>query len=170
MADDAGDASRRFAEWAPGRSHIVTCDGGEREDRANEWIRGRAGRGALVLSACGSDNNTAATTSAAATSTTGSTAGSGAPSGDTTFEGAGFACATCDLRSSGSTAQGKVMERWIADHNSKCGGNLNAYGAVELTAEPAGKAVAAATVSGTGSDLSLKLDARAVSPSPPPAR
>jgi phosphate transport system substrate-binding protein len=71
--------------------------------------------GSLVLSACGSDNNTAATTSAAATSTTGSTAGSGAPSGATTFEGAGFACATGDLRSSGSTAQGKVKAgRWVA--------------------------------------------------------
>ena len=52
----------------------------------------------------------------------------GAAGGDTTFEGAGFACATGELRSSGSTAQGKVMEQWIADYNSKCGANLNAYG------------------------------------------
>ncbi|MGS0685936.1 phosphate ABC transporter substrate-binding protein PstS [Nakamurella sp. GG22] len=105
--------------------------------------------GALTLSACGSDNNTpstssaaaAGTSAAAATSAAGSaassagsvatsagSAASSAAGGDTTFEGAGFACATGDLRSSGSTAQGKVMEQWIADYNSKCGANLNAYG------------------------------------------
>ena len=101
--------------------------------------------GALTLSACGSDNNTTtSTTSAAAAATSaadsaagsassaagsaGSAASSAAGGGDTTFEGAGFACATGELRSSGSTAQGKVMEQWIADFNSKCGANLNAYG------------------------------------------
>ncbi len=102
--------------------------------------------GALTLSACGSDDNTTTdTTSAAATSaaegagsassaagsamtSAGSAASSAAGGGDTTFEGAGFACATGELRSSGSTAQGKVMEQWIADFNSKCGANLNAYG------------------------------------------
>ncbi len=52
-------------------------------------------------------------------------AGSGAA---TTFEGAGFTCATGELRSSGSTAQGKVMEQWIADYNTQCGASLNAYG------------------------------------------
>ncbi len=109
--------------------------------------------GALTLSACGSDNNTTSSTTsaaAAATSSAANSAGSAAGSatsaagsaassagsaassvaggGDTTFEGAGFACATGELRSSGSTAQGKVMEQWIADFNSKCGANLNAYG------------------------------------------
>ena len=54
--------------------------------------------------------------------------GSAAAGGGTTFEGAGFSCATGALRSSGSTAQGKVMEQWIADFNAKCGANLNAYG------------------------------------------
>ncbi len=93
--------------------------------------------GALVLSACGSDNNTVATTSAAAGTSANSSgasasgsasSGSASSGGDTTFEGAGFACATGDLRSSGSTAQGKVMEQWIADYDAKCGANLNAYG------------------------------------------
>ena len=98
--------------------------------------------GALTLSACGSDNNTrqphrprrplrlpqrrrlvrrrrqrVRQHPAAA-----------AAGGDTTFEGAGFACAEGDLRSSGSTAQGKVMEQWIADFNALCGANINAYG------------------------------------------
>jgi len=97
--------------------------------------------GALTLSACGSDNNTASTTSAAAAAT--SAAGSAASSAKSgasaaassaaggaaaTFEGSGFSCATGSLRSSGSTAQGKVMEQWISDFNSKCEANLNAYG------------------------------------------
>jgi phosphate transport system substrate-binding protein len=102
--------------------------------------------GALTLSACGSDNNTPATSSAAAaagsaTSAAGSAAGSATSAagsamsasgsamagGDTTFEGAGFACAEGSLRSSGSTAQGKVMEQWIADYSAKCNADLNAY-------------------------------------------
>ncbi len=108
--------------------------------------------GALVLTACGSDDNTTPSSSAAAQGTTsaaasaassspssspssgsaaasGSSASSGASAGgDTTFEGAGFACAEGELRSSGSTAQGKVMEQWIADYNALCNANLNAYG------------------------------------------
>ncbi len=81
--------------------------------------------GALMLAACGSDNNTTTTTSAAAG---GSAAASGSAASGTGFEGAGFTCATGALRSSGSTAQGKVMEQWIADYNSKCGATINAYG------------------------------------------
>ncbi len=86
--------------------------------------------GALMLAACGSDNNTATTTTSAAAggSTAGSSPAGGAAAGGTTFEGAGFSCATGSLRSSGSTAQGKVMEQWIADFNAKCGADLNAYG------------------------------------------
>lgn len=82
--------------------------------------------GALVLAACGSDNNTTTTTSAAGGSA--ATGGSAAAGSGTSFEGAGFACATGSLRSSGSTAQGKVMEQWIADYNAKCGATINAYG------------------------------------------
>ena len=97
--------------------------------------------GALTLSACGSDNNAPASSSAAAAPTSAASAagsassaassaasGGAAAGGDTTFEGAGFACAEGDLRSSGSTAQGKVMEQWIADFNSLCSANINAYG------------------------------------------
>ncbi len=138
--------------------------------------------GALTLSACGSDNNSTSTSSAAAEATSAadaatsaagsamsaagsemSSAGSemssaassgGAAGGDTTFEGAGFSCATGDLRSSGSTAQGKVMEQWIADFNSKCGANLNAYGG-----GGSGKGIAdfiANQVDFAGSDSALK--------------
>ncbi|HEY5879358.1 MAG TPA: phosphate ABC transporter substrate-binding protein PstS [Nakamurella sp.] len=82
--------------------------------------------GALVLAACGSDNNTTPTT-AAAGGTAAASVSAAADSG-TSFEGGGFSCETGSLRSSGSTAQGKVMEQWIADYNAKCGANINAYG------------------------------------------
>lgn len=114
--------------------------------------------GTLLLAACGSDNNTT-TTSAAAGSAGGSSAaasGSAAAGGGTTFEGAGFSCATGALRSSGSTAQGKVMEQWIADFNAKCGANLNAYGG-----GGSGKGIQdfiANQVDFAGSDSSLKED------------
>jgi len=125
--------------------------------------------GALTLSACGSDNNTASTTSAAAAAT--SAAGSAASSAKSgasaaassaaggaaaTFEGSGFSCATGSLRSSGSTAQGKVMEQWISDFNSKCEANLNAYGG-----GGSGKGIAdfiANQVDFAGSDSALNAD------------
>jgi phosphate transport system substrate-binding protein len=125
--------------------------------------------GALTLSACGSDNNTTTTTSAAAAAT--SAAGSPASSAKSgasaaassaaggaaaTFEGSGFACATGSLRSSGSTAQGKVMEQWISDFNAKCGANLNAYGG-----GGSGKGIAdfiANQVDFAGSDSALSAD------------
>ena len=125
--------------------------------------------GALTLSACGSDNNTASTTSAAAaaTSAAGSAAssaksGASAPASSAaggtaaTFEGSGFSCATGSLRSSGSTAQGKVMEQWISDFNSKCEANLNAYGG-----GGSGKGIAdfiANQVDFAGSDSALNAD------------
>jgi phosphate transport system substrate-binding protein len=125
--------------------------------------------GALTLSACGSDNNTSTTTSAAAAAT--SAAGSAASSAKSgasseassaaggsaaTFEGSGFACATGSLRSSGSTAQGKVMEQWISDFNAKCEANLNAYGG-----GGSGKGIAdfiANQVDFAGSDSALSAD------------
>ncbi len=130
--------------------------------------------GALTLSACGSDNNTATTTSAAAAATSAASAatsaagsatsaagsaatGSAAAGGDApTFEGAGFTCAEGDLRSSGSTAQGKVMEQWISDFNALCNANLNAYGG-----GGSGKGIAdfiANQVDFAGSDSALKED------------
>jgi phosphate transport system substrate-binding protein len=139
--------------------------------------------GALTLSACGSDNNTASTTSAAAAATSAagaatsaagaatsaagsatSAAGSAAASGDApTFEGAGFTCAEGDLRSSGSTAQGKVMEQWISDFNALCNANLNAYGG-----GGSGKGIAdflANQVDFAGSDSALKEDQAATAKS-----
>ena len=136
--------------------------------------------GALTLSACGSDNNTPATSSAAAPATSAASAATSAAgsmtsaagsamssaaggTGDTTFEGAGFACAEGDLRSSGSTAQGKVMEQWIADFNALCGANLNAYGG-----GGSGKGIAdflANQVDFAGSDSALKEDQAATAQS-----
>lgn len=143
--------------------------------------------GALTLSACGSDDNTtpssaaAAATSAAAgaatsaasaatsaagaaTSAAGSAAAGGAASGEApTFEGAGFACAEGELRSSGSTAQGKVMEQWISDFNALCNANLNAYGG-----GGSGKGIAdfiANQVDFAGSDSALKEDQAAAAKS-----
>ena len=130
--------------------------------------------GALTLSACGSDDNTTASSTSAAATTAASSAGSatsagsGASSGstaggDTTFEGAGFACAEGDLRSSGSTAQGKVMEQWIADYNALCGANINAYGG-----GGSGKGIAdflANQVDFAGSDSALKEDQAATAQS-----
>ena len=134
--------------------------------------------GALTISACGSDDNsaasssssssssssaatTAAATSAAATAaassaapmssapmtsgamtssamssgamtsgaaTSGSASSSAAGGSATTFDGAGFTCATGSLRSSGSTAQGKVIAQWINDYNAKCKSSINPYG------------------------------------------
>lgn len=122
--------------------------------------------GALTLSACGSDNNTTATTSAAAAATSAASAATaasaassatGAASGEApTFEGAGFTCSEGELRSSGSTAQGKVMEQWIADFNALCSANLNAYGG-----GGSGKGIAdflANQVDFAGSDSALKED------------
>ncbi|WP_420122572.1 phosphate ABC transporter substrate-binding protein PstS [Nakamurella sp.] len=118
--------------------------------------------GALVLAACGSDNNASTTTSAAAAGTGGSAAASGSAGGSaaagsaTSFEGAGFTCATGSLRSSGSTAQGKVMEQWIADYNAKCGATINAYGG-----GGSGKGISdfiANQVDFAGSDSALKED------------
>jgi phosphate transport system substrate-binding protein len=121
--------------------------------------------GALTLSACGSDDNTATTSSAAAAGTSAASAASSGASaagsaaaggGDTTFEGAGFACVTGSLRSSGSTAQGKVMEQWISDFNAKCEANLNSYGG-----GGSGKGIAdfiANQVDFAGSDSALNAD------------
>ena len=138
---------------------------------------------ALTVSACGSDNNSTATSAAAAassvvaaaTSAAGSAVSSGkaavsgalsagksaastamAGGADTTFEGSGFSCATGSLRSSGSTAQGKVMEQWISDFNAKCEANLNSYGG-----GGSGKGIAdfiANQVDFAGSDSALSAD------------
>jgi len=109
-------------------------DGGDGDDPDGGYgvtIMRRAGlsallaSGVLLLAACGSDNNTTTTTSTAAA---GSSATGGAAGGGMSVEGAGLRCATGSLRSCGSTAQGKVMEQWIADYNARCAANVNDYG------------------------------------------
>jgi phosphate transport system substrate-binding protein len=136
--------------------------------------------GALTLSACGSDNNTTTSSAGAAATSAASAAGSAVSSakagassaasagaaagGAATFEGSGFACADGTLRSSGSTAQGKVMEQWISDFNSKCGANLNSYGG-----GGSGKGIAdfiADQVDFAGSDSALNADQAAQAKSP----
>lgn len=72
----------------------------------------------------------------------------------TTFAGAGFTCATGDLRSSGSTAQGKVIGAWIDAYNAKCGSKIIDYGG-----GGSGKGVSDFTANQTdfgGSDSALK--------------
>jgi len=77
--------------------------------------------------AASSDSSSADTGSAATgSSDTGSSAAAGG--GATTFEGAGFTCATGSLASSGSTAQGKAISKWIIDYNAKCGATIADYG------------------------------------------
>jgi phosphate transport system substrate-binding protein len=75
----------------------------------------------LVLAACGSDDNSGSGSGASAA------VPGGASGTNPTFEGTGFTCAEGSLRSSGSTAQGKVMEQWIADFNALCNATLNPY-------------------------------------------
>jgi len=105
----------------------------------------------VVLAACGTDNNTDSTVSSAGNAATDSAgsqssssasatessssadgsstpASSGAQSAASGFEAAGFTCATGTLRSSGSTAQGKVMAELITSYNAKCGATIGDYG------------------------------------------
>ena len=63
---------------------------------------------ALTLAACGSDDNSSQDPSTP-TSAAGTAAGEG-----------GYECVEGELRSSGSTAQGKVMEQWILNYNDEC--------------------------------------------------
>ena len=101
--------------------------------------------GALTVSACGSSNDAATSTTAAAVSSATSKPGSavasatsaagsamssaaGSAAAGGSFQDSGFSCQSGTLRSSGSTAQGIVMEQWIAAYNSLCGATLNPYG------------------------------------------
>lgn len=113
---------------------------------------------AVGLAACGTDNNTDDTagsvsaagnsapaagssenssvaessdtaggsSSADSSSATDSSSSADAPA--SAFEAAGFTCATGTLRSSGSTAQGKVMAELIASYNATCGATIGDYG------------------------------------------
>lgn len=101
----------------------------------------------VILAACGTDDNTVADTassSSSSDSTETPSGGTGSQTGESSsptensdaapenhsgaFETAGFTCATGTLRSSGSTAQGKVMAELIASYNEKCGATVGDYG------------------------------------------
>jgi phosphate transport system substrate-binding protein len=118
------------------------------------------GASSMASSAAGGASSAAGSmTGSASGSATGSASSASGATGDTTFEGNGFTCATGDLRSSGSTAQGKVMEQWIADYNTLCSANINAYGG-----GGSGKGVQDFTGNQTdfaGSDSALKDDQKA---------
>jgi phosphate transport system substrate-binding protein len=127
----------------------------------------------LGLAACGTDDNTGgafnagqSTTSAGSSQSSGATnsssadssAGSGSAAGGA-FEAAGFTCATGTLRSSGSTAQGKVMAELITSYNAKCGATIGDYGG-----GGSGKGITDFVSGQTdfgGSDSALKDDDRA---------
>lgn len=74
---------------------------------------------AVGLTACGTDDNSSATESSTDRAVTGQ---SGAAAEDAS------GCATGSLRSSGSTAQGKVMAELIARYNERCGAQIGDYG------------------------------------------
>ena len=110
----------------------------------------------VALTACGTDDNTVAS-SAPAAATSAATAATSAESADTSAAAPGTVeCAEGDLRSSGSTAQGKVMEQWILDFNAKCGADIGAY-----QGGGSGKGISDFTgnqVDFAGSDSALKAD------------
>jgi phosphate transport system substrate-binding protein len=106
-----------------------------------------------VSSGAGSSSSSASGSAASGTSSTGA-----AGAGTTSFE-----CAEGELRSSGSTAQGKVMEQWILDYNAKCNANVGAY-----QGGGSGKGISDFTgnqVDFAGSDSALKEDQAAAAKS-----
>lgn len=90
----------------------------------------------VALAACGTDDNSSTGATTGAVSPAGETvAGSSSPGAGSNESGpadqlaaAGFTCATGTLRSSGSTAQGKVMAALITAYNATCGADVNDYG------------------------------------------
>ncbi|MFG1810989.1 phosphate ABC transporter substrate-binding protein PstS [Streptomyces sp. NPDC049040] len=71
--------------------------------------------GALVLSACGSDDNSDSTSSPSASAGGSTSAASGT-------NAAGISCATGKILSSGSTAQQNAIESWVKDYQQACSG------------------------------------------------
>jgi phosphate transport system substrate-binding protein len=67
--------------------------------------------GALVLTACGSDNNSSDNTA--------TPSGTGAPSSSSA---SAISCATGSILSSGSTAQQNAMELWVKNYQQACSG------------------------------------------------
>ncbi|MGW5353846.1 phosphate ABC transporter substrate-binding protein PstS [Streptomyces sp. NPDC004031] len=78
--------------------------------------------GALVLSACGSDDNSDSSSSDTSTSAASTTGGSG---GDA--NALGITCATGQIKASGSSAQQNAIEAWVKDYQQSCKGSTINY-------------------------------------------
>jgi phosphate transport system substrate-binding protein len=76
--------------------------------------------GALVLSACGSDDNSDSSSTPSA-----SASGSSSAAGGT--NAAGISCAPGKILSSGSTAQQNAIESWVKDYQQACSGSTINY-------------------------------------------
>ncbi|WP_327289561.1 phosphate ABC transporter substrate-binding protein PstS [Streptomyces sp. NBC_01198] len=76
--------------------------------------------GALVLSACGSDDNSDS-------SSTPSNSASGSSSASSGTSASGISCATGKILSSGSTAQQNAVESWVKDYQQACSGSTINY-------------------------------------------
>jgi phosphate transport system substrate-binding protein len=73
--------------------------------------------GALVLSACGSDDNSGDSKSSPSGSSSASSSSNGGGS-----NAAGITCASGKLLASGSTAQQNAIESWVRDYQQACSG------------------------------------------------
>jgi phosphate transport system substrate-binding protein len=68
--------------------------------------------GALVLTACGSDNNGGSSTPSS----------SGQPSGSSSANASGISCAQGQILASGSSAQQNAIEAWVKNYQQACNG------------------------------------------------
>ncbi|WUH91825.1 phosphate ABC transporter substrate-binding protein PstS [Streptomyces sp. NBC_00433] len=78
--------------------------------------------GALVLSACGSDDNSDSSSTPSNSASSSSSASSG-----TGTNAMGISCAPGKLLSSGSTAQQNAIETWVKDYQQACSGSTINY-------------------------------------------
>lgn len=74
--------------------------------------------GALVLSACGSDDNNDSSSTGSPSSSSSTTSGANA---------AGISCTSGKILSSGSTAQQNAIESWVKDYQQACSGSTINY-------------------------------------------
>jgi phosphate transport system substrate-binding protein len=106
------------------------------------WIVAPAVIAAMILGACGSDNNASPTTSAA---------GAGAASG-----ASGITCATGTISGAGSTFVQTIVQQWIKDFGAKCSGATVNYQGVGSGAGI--QQLTAGTVDFAGSDVAMTPD------------
>lgn len=102
-----------------------------RHDRGRytaRWLIATVATATMVLAACGTDDNFGSVASVSEPGPGTSPSSSSDALGEPESEAAGFTCATGTLRSSGSTAQGKVMAELIASYNATCGATIGDYG------------------------------------------